>query len=101
MEAVAVKQQAHTPGPWSAQGFGVFAHLDRRDSSHVLTVATCENAGPGMAYANAKFIVRACNAHDDLLAALIAIEKETRDVLGSTAETVNAKARAAIAKAAA
>ena len=64
----------HTPGPWK--------HIRQRatDDSHdvmapgetgAICVATCGHQGcdNGVIAANARFIVRACNAHDELLEA--------------------------------
>lgn len=64
----------HTPGPWkhprTPQDYGIVGPEDERiattyhqpvHAGRILTVAEQD--------ANAEFIVRACNAHDDLLAA--------------------------------
>lgn len=56
----------HTPGPWVVE--------QQADTTPVITyqardIAVIETAH-GDSKANAAFIVRACNAHDDLLAAL-------------------------------
>lgn len=72
----------HTPGPWHAYAL---RHADKspvygyqiRDAAHNILATLAEygmHAGaplsPVTREANAAFIVRACNAHDDLVAAL-------------------------------
>ncbi len=51
-------------GQYEAVGGTIFKHVDASDKSRVVTVAECSLPE------RAAFIVRACNAHDDLLAAL-------------------------------
>ena len=91
----------HTPGPW------------KRDSSSLVPNLYPFIAGPNgeaiadvwgdvdVANANAEFIVRACNAHDDLL---VACEEALEDLAFFNAEwdcydEVEGKCRTAIAKA--
>lgn len=59
----------HTPTPWTVKsrttpGQFVTETLIVNDQGHVIAVLHCE------AEANAQFITRACNCHDDLLEAL-------------------------------
>jgi hypothetical protein len=62
----------HTPLPWKADGPEVFAlDADGNFNCHVATAWSFPYLGPGSdeAVANAELIVRAVNAHADLLAA--------------------------------
>lgn len=101
-ESVAVKQ-AHTPGPWHLNERHAEIHGPDEDS-----LADCVG-GNSFSFEqnriNAAFIVRACNAHDDLLAALHDIEAYARTKLtqrdSDKFKVIRDKARAAIAKAAA
>lgn len=76
---------SHTPTPWRTNGATITAY-----GAWGLTIASCRsrqdpvNAHPGLAAkttaeagANAAFIVRACNAHDELLEALRRAELST------------------------
>lgn len=86
----------HTPTPWNVT----------RDENHVralirdagfMRVAECGRAFvPGIAEANAAFIVRACNAHDELVAALRKVE---HTITGTPAVLCLGTIRAALAKA--
>lgn len=60
-------EREHTPTPWKASGNAVF-----RDG-HCLAMTGTDIWMPEVEEANAAFIVRACNAHDDLVAALEAV----------------------------
>lgn len=53
----------HTPGPWTANGDMVNTKKD------CLYVAKCAGDTDEQAEANAEFIVRACNCHDELVEA--------------------------------
>ncbi|WP_036305437.1 hypothetical protein [Methylopila sp. 73B] len=100
---------AHTPTPWAVCGSDEHwidikpAREKRRISLSIATVATCTVD----AEANAAFIVRACNAHDDLVAALKAMVSDAVELAESgdagfwDAEKVPAviAARAALARA--
>jgi hypothetical protein len=75
----AAKVAAHTPGPW---------HIGVREAEKVIydahgwAVANCtmyQGQDSPEPKANADFIVRACNAHDDLLAALITAVRVMQD----------------------
>lgn len=64
---------AHTPGPWYVSADG---HI--RDNANMEPIGTVDGRAAGAdgdeytdrGVANAAFIVRACNAHDELVAAL-------------------------------
>ncbi len=75
-----MSEAKHTPGPWKAEQVDVLGNDPTRwavlsDGGWV--VASIENGIPGESLeteaANAAYIVRACNAHEDLLAALEAM----------------------------
>lgn len=76
----------HTPGPWRAgqTSSGAFIEVTYTTEQGVVEpIATCHQISlprssdqRAQAKANAEFIVRACNAHDDLLAALEALFTE-------------------------
>lgn len=63
------EQAQHTPLPWKQHtGNGkTYANVRGADDRWV---ADCGSRSDDIAQANAAFIVRACNCHDDLLAAL-------------------------------
>jgi hypothetical protein len=85
---------AHTPIPWKAT----------RYSHYGILVTAKKRAIAGMMYrlpedqANAEFIVRACNAHADLLAALEAAIERCVWQEGNGSDWIDL-ARAAIARA--
>ena len=90
----------HSPVPWYLE-----RDMDEEDAPLLLspvpdfpTVAKIRGrGGPERDMANALFIVRACNAHDELLAALEAFVAITN--LHGLLPATLAQARAAIAKA--
>lgn len=57
---------ARTPGPWVNVGDSV----NRVDDWEFIADCNGQNNDPNKDIANATFIVTACNAHDDLVAAL-------------------------------
>lgn len=58
-----------TPGPWSANGLCVSCAVGARENISIcITTPNFEN--DGSCYANAEFIARAGNSHDEMLAAL-------------------------------
>lgn len=65
---VGMSEQEHTPGPWKSV-------ISEHTSEPVVrepqgeTVAVCCEILEGEAEANAAFIVKACNSHDELLSA--------------------------------
>jgi hypothetical protein len=71
----------HTPGPWftKRQGFSTVYVEARLRDGWIQEVAACgpTEAGSEQQEANAEFIVRACNSHDQLVAAL----KAARDLI--------------------
>ena len=95
-------QTKHTPGPWYTR----HGQISSLSSSHGCTIANCNRTAKGIPdeeiEANAAFIVRACNAHDDLLNALqlavATIERLERHAPNSANGTLDV-AKAAIAKA--
>ena len=98
-------ETSHTPGPWKqhATPGKIYASVRGADGR---CVADCGSRSDVIAQANAEFIVRACNAHDDLLEALEACERALDeayfaepDGCGCLACESLRKARAAIAKA--
>ena len=66
MQHTTEQAQGHTKGPWDSQevfrGYSIGAE-------GVPTIALVHDQMDGSGAANATFIVTACNAHDDLLAA--------------------------------
>ena len=80
----------HTPGPWRSAGGSVY--LDRDGLDMLTVVAKCPRRqhSPVIrkadAEANAAFIARACNAHEDLLAALefayLRLSVPDREIIG-------------------
>ena len=102
----------HTPVPWEvdeAEDLPLAVIADTADGE-----AICEIGKDGSRkadscaewHANAAFIVRACNAHDDLLEVLGAIHacwgvgyKDTRRLVDALRPLIEVDARAAIAKA--
>jgi hypothetical protein len=90
----------HTPGPWQVSSL-------RRENDGCYTYALGRDGET--AAANAEFIVRACNAHDELLAACDYVDSVAPEALSSdtpaTLLTITMTAqgladlRAAIAKA--
>jgi hypothetical protein len=104
----------HTPLPWNSYGCAIYAgHRTNygkapRGAARLATTAPEDNdeMPDGERLENAEFICRAVNCHDELLAALEAIEKHAALWLNFSAShdglkncDALAKARAAIAKA--
>jgi hypothetical protein len=74
-EAVGAKgESAHTPTPWVASGNGVHFYGESRVGRCVAIAYNATTPGREEAHANAALIASAVNAHDDLLAALKAVE---------------------------
>ena len=63
-----MSNEARTPGPWELEGCEISAV---KDNAHILTWSACKRA-------NAEFIVKACNAHDELVEALREIKKKLK-----------------------
>ena len=86
--------QTHTAGPWKQNGATVYYELDSGLTEKIAHVSGGDFRKP---HPNAAFIVRACNAHDDLLDALKDVECNLRHC--DLDDDTCAKIRAAIAKA--
>jgi hypothetical protein len=93
----------HTATPWAVEDNGneYWPDINAKDADgDSVTIATVGRA-------NAEFIVRACNAHDDLVKALqelvasadMIVCRETQATLEDCDKTLIADARAALAKA--
>jgi len=89
----------HTPGPWriDAPAGSVIIGPDEIDVA--LTFAGSGFRELETDEANAEFIVRACNSHDELLAALQRVADWIFNIDGDCVADAQAWARAAIAKA--
>ena len=71
-----------TPGPWRADGKRILADIERGEY-RVFAIAYLNVLDPNHeAKANAGFIVRACNSHDDLLAALKLLLDQEQNLAG-------------------
>lgn len=87
----------HTPTPWYHNYDDVLASEEPED-----LIATFWHANDGKAVENAEFVVRACNAHDDLVAALsVMVERMERTGRESNLldKAIADQSRAALAKA--
>lgn len=88
----------HTPTPYFAEQDAVFSR-ERMHGDYAHRVASCGSVhGDPMNYADAAFIVRACNAHDDLVKALRNTAEALAHCMGDNYAIV-IEARAALAKA--
>jgi len=111
----AERTAGHTPTPWEAEIYGM---NDGRGRVYVVgpdgwdktPVCCCyENDSRNINEANAAFIVRAANAHDDLVAALEMVQEQLighmtgawPGTMSITARRVNDAITAALAKASA
>lgn len=68
----------HTPTPWHAEQFGGSQWAVRHGADRHFRFVCLTSQGNDQA--NAKFIVKACNAHDDLVAAVKRLLAEDCDV---------------------
>ena len=88
----------HTPTPWLADSSGLRAGV-----GPILFMTTGGYTGRSTAKANAAFIVRACNAHEELVTALDDLKAyaEGQGLMFSVGwgKTVHERVRAALAKA--
>ena len=84
----------HTPTPWT-----VAKHERGLVRAQGRTIVVVRETGNQDIDANAEFIVRACNAHEDLLAALKEIERSLANHPTFAWHNIVEIARAAIAKA--
>lgn len=105
MEA-ATQVRTHTPGPWRVTEDKLAIEAKMRNGKWYDIARTDSTDEPGAKWANADFIVRACNAYGDLLAALqdaramiAAIAVGRPNVTHSAAVSLGHKIAAAIAKA--
>ena len=93
---------AHTPGSWGV-GYPRSNEVEVGGRRIAICVQTAEmgDLDKDQADANAEFIVRAVNAHDELLEALIAIAPELRGLglVSKHCADLSAQVDAAIAKA--
>ncbi len=81
-----MNKSQHTPGPW------LHVHQTASDYSHdimavneqgpptLIATCGCQVCIDGHVFANAEFIVRACNAHDELLATCKKVEAITAEM---------------------
>lgn len=97
----------HTPGPWKVTDRFEIS-MDDGDVQPLVATVNADDASvsPEQAESDAAFIVHACNAHDDLLAAVelaegwIDANRESEDTgEGQQARWILETMRAAIAKA--
>ena len=96
----------HTRGPWRVNLHQGTCHLGvgiEAESDVVVSVscADCQGDEPRLTEVNARFIVQACNAHEDLLAALqvLVLTPHILPYLEANDPMALEQARAAIAKA--
>ncbi|TBG37136.1 hypothetical protein ELG78_09155 [Rhizobium leguminosarum] len=65
---------AHTPTPWSSHLYMLGdATAESASGRPIATLHNSEFIDTGQRIANADFIVRACNAHDELLSACLGV----------------------------
>ena len=80
-EAAPAQVAQHTPGPWHyQQNTDAYTHIVR--DSEERYVCGCSQDSKGNAKANAAFIVRACNCHEELLQALQELLNRNEIMLG-------------------
>lgn len=91
----------HTPTPYGISKYGSIVHYTDTNYPQGVAFATMTRSGTrGQGRVDAEFIVRACNNHDALLAALEhALALVTAADLGPSAKPAIAQYRAAIAAA--
>lgn len=90
---------AHSPTPWSVRPAhdGSFVIATGREAEG--GVVARRNSGSGTSLADAAFIVRAANSHDELVAALSALLAAYEYRVGDGLTPLITNARAALAKA--
>lgn len=96
---MATTSEQRTPGPWCANGLRVEAH----NYGIIAVCLTPQSHGTMAAVDNARFIVRACNAHERLVAALRAAgsyiaELQRADIVNGTAPLTTIRAALAAAE---
>ena len=99
--AIETTHSTHTPVPWISDG-GI--RVQGNSEGHRHAIALICPPPPYLtstmyAQANARFIVRACNAHDELLAACEATANLIEPIGRPDVQEAHDMARAAIAKA--
>ena len=73
------KREHRTPGPWKLHGDGRSVEaIDHKCNIPLTTICIFPHPEFPRDRPNGEFIVRACNAHDDLLAALINLTATAR-----------------------
>ena len=77
---------SRTLGPWyydesEDNEYGFIFSSDSDDTDSIAEIS--KRANPGEAVANSAFIVRACNAHDELIAALRGLVNHDKAMIGS------------------
>ena len=71
----------HTPLPWKANQCAVYGHGTPTGRETIIAVASrVQGVDPEVAVANAAFIVRACNSHDELMRTAIYALTTFRDM---------------------
>lgn len=101
---------AHTATPWMlgrgslieifARNPDSYDDVNSTDSLHVASVQRRDGKSVAQSHADAEFIVRACNAHDDFVKAAIAVlELEHGPYMGPKDKAPFELLRAALAKA--
>jgi hypothetical protein len=109
MQSEVTKMTKHTPTPWFQEKDAIYAKSQVDDEGHWYVANTITMPEDGVEMANAAFIVRAVNAHDDLVRAvqafLVAVDTNASQG-GDIGERINKAnpltveaARAALAKA--
>ena len=73
--------QQHTPGPWQWHPLGKLYFVPQKDFSVICNVGINQNVACSIKESDAEFIVRACNSHDALLAALEGAQSVIRKTL--------------------
>ncbi len=92
------KEQSHTPTPWKKSGPAVIDDINVI-AECLVTMKSKREISKEEALANAEFIVKAFNAHEELLATLKLVEKSGPLNNGLRDENTMARVSEAIAKA--
>lgn len=70
------EKQTHTPTPWTLSPFGRWRRgVDVLAGNRIIAKCSPMCGSDASSLGNAKFITRACNSHDELLAALWQCQK--------------------------
>jgi len=76
---------AHTPTPWSRNinaRYPIYAQHTREDVRHICSIVPGNSTTAEEKEANLRFIVKAVNAHDLLVAALVKAEQRIVELCG-------------------